>query len=108
MPISEKRKSHLAWGYKTTAISSDSSDTSQPEWNRMGAAFNMAAHSTTMPKPECDNSEMLREMVAQHGFAIIPTVLSSAEITSVLQHLSEGRWRRRRAGARHLMADKSI
>jgi ectoine hydroxylase-related dioxygenase (phytanoyl-CoA dioxygenase family) len=51
---------------------------------------------------------MLRDNVDRHGFATIPAVLTSHQITALAQHLSEAQVRRTRAGARHLMADKSI
>ena len=51
---------------------------------------------------------MLRDTIDQHGFAVIPAVLPGDEIAALLQHLKEGRVRRTRAGARHLMADPLI
>ena len=51
---------------------------------------------------------MLHDTVHQHGFAIIPAVLTGDDVDELTQHLSEAQVRRTRAGARHLMADPFV
>ncbi len=49
-----------------------------------------------------------REAVEQNGFAIIPEVLSSREITGILNDLQESPLRRSRAGVRHALDSAAI
>ncbi len=51
---------------------------------------------------------MLREMIENNGFAIIPDVLNPQEALSLLQKLGAASIRHTKAGARHLMSSDSV
>jgi len=44
------------------------------------------------------------EFVHQHGYAVFPNILSAVQIFALTSELSQARWKRSRAGARHILS----
>lgn len=51
---------------------------------------------------------MLQELIEEHGFAIIPELLSQVEVTRLLENLTHATMRRSRAGVRHALGHAAV